>query len=354
MVMSGNRMKVAILGATGIVGQRFVQLLHAHPWFEIASLAASEQSVGKTYDEACRWRLSNPMPELLRSMRMERIHPEFEARLVFSALESSVAGQVEEDFARAGYAVVSNASSHRMDSDVPLLIPEINAEHLDLIGLQRKNRGYNRGFVVTNPNCSTIILALALAPLERDFSVDLVCVSTSQAASGGGYPGISSLDLLGNVIPYIRDEEEKIETETRRIFGQYRNGSVRFHPMLVTAQATRVPVVDGHTGLVSVKLRTKASLDDVTQSLREYRSLPQQLNLPSAPKFSVILKEEVDRPQPRLDVDLENGMACIVGRVRKCPIFGFKFVMLGHNTIRGAAGAAILNAELLKAQGYLD
>ncbi len=346
--------KVGILGATGTVGQRFVQLLENHPWFEVVYLAASEKSVGKLYGEACSWKLSEPMPERLRKMRLERLEPGlFQGILVFSGLTSDVAGPVEEDFARAGYAVISNARSHRMDEDVPLLIPEINAEHLKLIEAQKQKRHW-KGFIVTNPNCSTITLALALAPIDRAFGVESVFVSTMQAVSGAGYPGVPSLDILGNLIPFIAHEEEKIEQETRKIFGRLLSGRIEPHAMKLSAHTTRVAVLDGHTETVSVKLCRHTSLEEIKDVLRDYRSLPQELKLPSAPEHPVIVREEPDRPQPRLDVEIEGGMATVVGRVRPCPIFDVKFVLLGHNTIRGAAGAAILNAELLKAQGYLD
>ncbi len=348
-----GKLKVGILGATGMVGQRFVQLLEGHPWFEIAYLAASEKSTGKPYGEACHWKLQTPMPESMKSLIVQDPQPGFDVPIVFSGLDSKVAGPVEEAFAQAGYAVISNASNHRMDEDVPLLIPEINAEHLQLIEIQREKRDYE-GFMVTNPNCSTITLALALAPLQREFGVESACITTLQAVSGAGYPGVPSLDIVGNIIPFIANEEEKVETEPRKIFGRIVKGAIELHPMKLSAQTTRVAVLDGHTETVSVKLKTRASLDEIRDALRNYQALPQELKLPTAPARPVVLKDELDRPQPRLDVELEKGMATVVGRVRECPIFDVKFVILGHNTIRGAAGAAILNAELLRVQGHCE
>jgi len=349
-----GKLKVGILGATGTVGQRFVQLLENHPWFEVGYLAASERSVGKPYAEACSWKLSTPMPERVRSLIVEEPRPgAFDGPIVFSGLTGDVAGPIEEEFARAGYMVVSNASSHRMDPDVPLLIPEINPEHLGLIKHQQEQRGW-KGFIVTNPNCSTIALCLALAPLERAFGVEKVFVSTMQAVSGAGYPGVPSLDVLGNLIPYIPKEEQKIEEETRKIFGRFADGAIELHPMGLSAQTTRVPIVEGHTETAFVKLQREAPIEDIKRTLREFRALPQELGLPSAPEHPVVVVEEPDRPQPRLDAELEGGMATVVGRVRPCPLTSVKFVLLSHNTIRGAAGAAILNTELLKAQGYLS
>jgi aspartate-semialdehyde dehydrogenase len=347
------KIKVAILGATGMVGQRFVQLLQDHPWFEISALAASERSIGKPYAEAVRWKLDTPIPPRVRDLPVLEPKPDLDAQIVFSGLDASVAGPIEEHFAQAGYAVISNSKNHRMDEDVPLVVPEINPEHLALIERQQARRGYRKGFIVTNPNCSATTLCLALAPLEQAFGIVSVVVTTLQAVSGAGYPGVPSLDIMGNVIPYIGEEEEKIERETRKIFGRLRDHAIELHPMKVSATATRVPVLDGHTESVSVQLRAPATLEEITDALRNYRSLPQQLRLPSAPEHPIVLQEEPDRPQPRLDVYREKGMATVVGRVRPCSILDWKFVILGHNTLRGAAGAAILNAELLKAQGFL-
>jgi aspartate-semialdehyde dehydrogenase len=348
-----GKFNVGILGATGTVGQRFIQLLEDHPWFEVAYLAASERSAGRRYGEACSWKLPTPMPERVRRMTVQEPRPgDFDGRIVFSGLTGDVAGPVEEEFARTGYAVISNASSYRMTPDVPLLVPEINPGHLSLIDRQREKRDW-KGFIVTNPNCSTIALCLALAPLEQAFGVESVFVSTMQAVSGAGYPGVPSLDVLGNLVPYIPKEEEKIEEETRKIFGRSSGGAIEPHPMQLSAQTTRVPVLEGHTETVFVRLKRSASVDEIKDALRSYRALPQELGLPSAPERPVVVMEEPDRPQPRLDADIENGMATVVGRVRPCPLTSVKFVLLGHNTIRGAAGATILNAELLRVQGYL-
>ena len=350
--MSAPRVKVGVLGATGAVGQRFVQLLAGHPWFDLAALAASERSAGKCYAEAASWRLDTPIPDAARDLPVLPAEPGLECRVLFSALDAAVAGPIEEAFARAGYAVLSNARNHRMAEDVPLLVPEVNADHTALIAVQKQRRGW-KGFIATNPNCSTAALTLALAPLERRFGIKAVVVTTLQAVSGAGYPGTPSLDILGNVVPFIAGEEEKIERETRKILGRRSGDAVTFHPMVVSATTTRVPVVDGHTESVFVSLEQPADLDAVREAFRSFSGPPQALRLPSAPAHPVVLRDEPDRPQPRFDVNLEHGMAALVGRVRPCELMGWKFIVLGHNTIRGAAGAAILNAELLQAQGIL-
>ena len=351
--MSVPRLRAGVLGATGAVGQRFVQLLAGHPWFDLTALAASERSAGRSYAEAVSWRLDVPLPPAARDLPVQAAEPGLECDIVFSALDAAVAGPVEEAFAKAGYAVLSNARNHRMDEDVPLLVPEVNADHAALIAVQRKRRRW-KGFIVTNPNCSTATLALALAPLERRFGLTAVAVTTLQAVSGAGYPGLPSLDILGNVVPYIAGEEEKIERETRKILGTRSGEAITAHPMVVSAQTTRVPVVDGHTAAVFVSLDTKADLDEVRDAFRTFSGPPQQLGLPSAPVHPTVLLDEPDRPQPRLDLNVERGMATLVGRVRPCQLLGWKFIILGHNTIRGAAGAALLNAELLQAQGLLS
>jgi aspartate-semialdehyde dehydrogenase len=344
--------RVGVLGATGAVGQRFVQLLEAHPWFELAAVAASERSAGRRYGEACSWRLDAPMPAAARDLLVQPLEPKLDCEVVFSALDAAVAGPAEEAFAEAGYAVLSNSRNHRMDADVPLLVPEVNPDHVALIPTQRRRRGW-RGFIATNPNCSTTTLVLALAPLDRRFGVTAVAVTTLQAVSGAGYPGLPSLDILGNVIPGIAGEEEKIERETRKILGTMAGTEVSAHPATVSAQTTRVPVVDGHTASVFVSLRTDPGLEAVKEAFRAFRGAPQERRLPSAPDHPTLLMEEPDRPQPRLDLGLERGMASVVGRLRPCPLMGYKFVVLGHNTIRGAAGAALLNAELLHSEGIL-
>jgi aspartate-semialdehyde dehydrogenase len=348
-----SKIQVGVLGATGAVGQRFVQLLEHHPWFEIAALAASEASAGQTYDEACTWRVSADMPAAVRDIEVVPIDPGFEADIVFSALPGSVAGPTEEAFAAAGYAVCSNASAHRMDSDVPLLIPEVNPQHLSLIPRQQQQRGWDTGYIVTNPNCSTIHLVLALKPLHDVFGLDRVIVTTMQALSGAGYPGVPSLDVVDNVIPYIGGEEDKLETEPLKLLGRFAGDGIDYADFGISAQANRVASLDGHLEAVTVGLRRKAPVDDVVDALREFQGEPQQLRLPSAPRQPILVRAEPDRPQPRLDRMAERGMASVVGRVRACPILDVKFMVLGHNTIRGAAGASILNAELLVAKGYL-
>jgi aspartate-semialdehyde dehydrogenase len=351
--MKKMRLRAGVLGATGAVGQRFVQLLAGHPWFDLVALAASERSAGKTYAEAASWRLDVPMPAAACDLPVLAAEPGLECDVVFSALDAAVAGPIEEAFAKAGYAVLSNARNHRMEEDVPLLVPEVNADHTALIAGQKKRRGW-KGFIVTNPNCSTATLTLALAALDRRFGLTSVAVTTLQAVSGAGYPGIPSLDILGNVVPFIAGEEEKIERETRKILGTRTGEMIAPHPMTVSAQTTRVPVVDGHTAAVFVSLGKKAALDEVREAFRSFSGPPQQLGLPSAPAHPVVLRDEPDRPQPRLDLNVERGMATLVGRVRPCQLLGWKFILLGHNTIRGAAGAALLNAELLQSQGLLS
>lgn len=345
------RIEVGVLGATGMVGQQLVRLLEHHPWFELKWVAASERSAGRTYGEATAWRFSWPMPAAARDLEVDECRPGSGPRLVFSGLDARAAQEIEPEFARCGHWVVSNASSFRMAEDVPLLVPEINADHLQLVSRQQA-RGW-KGIIVTNPNCSAITLTMALAPLERRFGLVRVVVTTLQAVSGAGYPGVPSLDILGNVIPFIRNEEEKIEAETRKILGALRNGQVEDAAITVSAQTNRVAVLDGHTESISVELKQAAGLDELKRAWREFRGVPQQRGLPSAPAQPVVVMEEPDRPQPRLDAEREAGMATFVGRARLCPVLHYKFTALGHNTIRGAAGAAILNAELIKSEGLL-
>jgi aspartate-semialdehyde dehydrogenase len=348
-----KKIEVGILGATGMVGQRFVSLLEHHPWFEVAWLAASERSAGKTYAEACNWRVRDPMPKAARELPVHECKPGKAPQLVFSSLDSKVAGDVEKDFARTGHVVLSNSSNHRMDADVPLLIPEVNPDHLILVRTQRKERGW-KGMIITNPNCTTIGLVMSLAPLEKTFGLEKVLMTSMQAVSGAGYPGVPTLDILGNVIPHIGGEEEKVERETRKLLGKLTDGQVKMGDFVVSAHCNRVPVEDGHTESISVSLRAKATVEDLIAVWRKYRARPQELELPSAPKHPIIVREERDRPQPKFDIQSENGMAAVVGRVRPCPVLQFKYTALSHNTIRGAAGAALLNAELMKAEGYLD
>ena len=348
-----NKIEVGILGATGMVGQRFVSLLEHHPWFEVRWLAASDRSAGKTYGEACNWRVRDPMPKAARELTVYECKPNHAPQLLFSSLDSKVAGEVEREFAQAGHVVVSNSSNHRMEPDVPLLIPEVNPDHLALVGIQRKRRGW-KGMIVTNPNCTTVGLAMSLAPLEKAFGVEKVMMTSMQAVSGAGYPGIPTLDILGNVVPFISGEEEKVERETQKLLGKFLDEAVKPGDFVVSAHCNRVPVEDGHTESISVSLRTKASIEDLVEAWRKFRSLPQERNLPFAPKRPIIVREERDRPQPKFDLAAEHGMATVVGRVRTCPVLQFKYIALSHNTIRGAAGAALLNAELMKSEGYLD
>jgi aspartate-semialdehyde dehydrogenase len=348
-----KKIPVGVLGATGAVGQKFVALLEDHPWFELTELAASDRSAGKSYKEAAVWRQYKPIPERLRHLTVKPCEPALDCRVVFSGLDSSVAGAIEGSFARAGYIVLSNSRNHRMDDDVPLLVPEINPEHLALIPVQRQRRGWP-GAIVTNPNCSTIGLVMALAPIHRAFGVKRVIVTTMQALSGAGYPGHSAIDMLGNVIPFIGGEEEKVEMEPLKIMGSFDEDRIRFADCRISAHTNRVFVEDGHMECVSVELERKAKPDEVARVLAQFSSLPQELKLPSAPERPVIVTDERDRPQPRFDRDAGNGMSAVVGRIRECPVFDIRFVVLSHNTIRGAAGAAILNAELMKAQGMLD
>ena len=349
-----QRIPVAVLGATGSVGQRFVQLLEQHPWFYVHELVASERSAGKSYREAAGWKLETLMPETAAGMQVKELGSELESRLVFSGLDSSVAGEAEELYASRGCAVVSNSKNHRMGEDVPLLIPELNSDHIAAVERQRKRRG-GKGYIVTNPNCSTIGLAMAIAPIERLYGVDQIHVSTMQAISGAGYAGVSSYAILDNVIPYISGEEEKVESEPRKILGTW--DGERFVPasMRISAQTNRVPTIDGHLMTISLSLRKRdaAFLERIREAIENFTGEPQELRLPSAPHRPLHYVEEPDRPQTRLDRDREHGMAVSIGRLRPCPLLDLRMVALVHNTIRGAAGAAILNAELLEAKGLL-
>ena len=332
-----------------MVGQQFVSRLASHPWFSLTWLAASERSEGRRYEEAAPWRLSTPMSADAASRVVEACVPGRGPRVVFSGLDASVAGDIEAAFAAAGHIVVSNARNFRMDPLVPLLIPEVNPDHLALIPEQRAARGWS-GAIVTNPNCSTVMLAMALAPL-RPFGIRAVIVSTMQAVSGAGYPGVPSLDILGNVVPFIGGEEEKMQTETQKILGT--RGGRDPHPVSVSAHCNRVPVVDGHMLTVSVGFEQTPSPAQVTEALRRFSGRPQHLGLPTAPTPPVLVMDEPNRPQPRLDAERGHGMTVTVGRIRPCGVLSTRFVVLGHNTVRGAAGAAILNAELMRADGLI-
>ncbi len=353
--MPSNKIKVGVLGATGAVGQRFVQMLQGHPWFRLTELYASERSAGKRYADACRWNLRGDMPESLRDRRVKECTPGDDVQLVFSALPSETAGAIEEAFAAAGHIVCSNARNHRYDPDVPLLIPEVNPEHLQLIEVQKRRRGWS-GYITTNPNCSTTHMVSALHPLHERFGVTKVHAVTLQAISGAGYPGVSSMDILDNVVPYIGGEEEKMEhKEPHKLLGRFNGESITYAEMVVSATCTRVPVRNGHLIVISVEFADKPTQEEIVQAWTEYRPLAQRLGLPSAPQPAILYDARNDRPQPRLDrlTGSVPGMATVVGRLRPDPLFDYKFLSLGHNTVRGAAGGSLLNAELLVAQGYL-
>jgi aspartate-semialdehyde dehydrogenase len=348
-----TKIPIGILGATGVVGQRFVQLLEDHPWFEVAWLAASDRSEGKLYSEATRWRLKTPMPSKIAGMRVSPAMPEGAPKVIFAALDTAIALEMEPRFAAAGHAVITNSSALRMQKDVPLVIPEVNPDHVKLLECQAW-RKQSKGFVVTNPNCSAIGLVIALKPLQERFGIDTINVVTMQAVSGAGYPGVPSLDILGNVIPYIPKEEEKMEEETRKLLGKLNGSGIVSADFAMSAQCNRVAVEDGHTESVFLKLKKKANAEEVIAAWNEFSGLPQELKLPNAPERAIQYVTQADRPQPRLDVDGGHGMTTTVGRLRPCGVLDWKFTVLSHNTIRGAAGAALLNAELLKVQGYLD
>ena len=350
-----KRRNVAILAATGIVGQRFIQLLENHPWLEISVLAASERSAGKKYRDACVWRMETPMPKEIGEMTVVNTDPKSvkeagDVDLVFSALPGDIAGPIEEKFA-VEFPVLSKAAAHRIDEDVPLLIPEVNPEHLELIPIQKRRRGWS-GFISTDPNCSTIQMAMTLKPLMK-FGLKSVIVTTMQALSGAGYPGVASLDIIDNVIPYIAKEEEKMETETKKILGTFDGEKVRMADIAISASCNRVNVKDGHLEVIYVSLENKPSVEEVKEAFRRFTGEPQRLKLPTAPENPIIVRDEIDRPQPRIDRDAGGGMSIVVGRIRSDPVMTIKYLCLGHNTIRGAAGAGILSAELMIAKGYI-
>lgn len=345
------RIDVGVLGATGTVGQQFVRLLERHPWFDATWLAGSERSAGRPYRDAASWKLATAMPDAAARRIVEQPTPGKGPKLVFSALDAAVAGDLERAFAEAGHIVVSNARNYRMDPHVPLLVPEINADHLDVLEAQRAAHGWS-GAIVTNPNCSTVFLAMALAPL-RALGLSSSIVTTLQAVSGAGYPGVPSLDILGNVVPFIGGEEDKLETEPQKILGTLQDGRVQPHAVKVSAHTTRVPVIDGHTEMISVGFEHQVTADDIRNAFARFRGVPQERQLPSAPAQPLVYLEEDNRPQPRLDVERDGGMTVFLGRLRPCAVLQHKFVALGHNTVRGAAGAAILNAELMKDGGLL-
>jgi len=345
---TAQKIPVGLLGATGAVGQRFVERLVDHPWFELAAVAASDRSRGKSYAEAARWRLTSPLPERGGAMTVAGVTDELPCAIVFSALDAATAREIEPLCARRGMLVFSNASAYRMDADVPLLIPETNADALGLVARQQRERGW-KGAIITNANCSTIFLAIALAPLDRAFGVEKVFVTTMQAVSGAGYPGVPSLDILGNVIPDIPEEGAKIEREVAKILGKTGGGA-----FTISAMTYRVAVEDGHTESVSAGFSRRASVSEVESAWSEFRGSAEVAALPSAPKRPIHYLSEPQRPQPRRDVDAERGMATLVGGLKPCALLDWKFTVLGHNTIRGAAGASVLNAEYAAVKGLLD
>ena len=347
-----TRIEVGILGATGMVGQHFVRFLEGHPWFELKWLGASDRSAGKRYRDAMTWHLAGGVPAAAADLAVEDCKPGNAPRLLFSSMDASVATEIEQAFARAGHVVVSNSKNHRMERDVPLLVPEINPDHLKLVPGQQRARGW-KGQIVTNPNCSTVSLTMGLAPLKQ-FGITRVVATTLQAISGAGYPGVASMDIVGNVIPFIGGEEEKMQQETQKILGEFRGDHIEPLPAKVSAHCNRVAVVDGHTVTVSVEFSGKPTISELHAGLESFSSVPQQRRLPSAPPRPVIYLHEGNRPQPRKDAERERGMAAFVGRLRPCPVLDYKFVVLAHNTIRGAAGAAVLNAELMHSEGMLD
>ncbi len=347
-----SRIPVAILGATGTVGQKLIRLLDNHPWFEVAVLTASETSAGRPYAEVVRWREPTPLPEQVGKLVIQSSTTAVSVPLAFSALDTQAAVTIEPIWAQAGVVIVTNASPTRMNPDVPLIVAEINADHIGLLPHQRAVRGWP-GAIVANPNCTTTGLVLALAPLHARFGIDRLVVSTMQAISGAGWPGVASLDITGNVVPYIGGEEEKVESETRKILGSLSGNGISEAPVIVSAHTNRVPVIDGHTETVSIGFTRRVSPEEVRDALSSWRPDPRILALPSSPEQPVVVDDRPDRPQPRLDLERGRGMTATVGRIRPCPVFDIRFVVLSHNTVRGAAGATIQNAELLVSEGIV-
>lgn len=343
--------EVGILGGTGMVGQHFIRFLQGHPWFKLTWLGASDRSSGRKLSEATSWRLDGEMPAAAADLLVSDSKPGDAPQLLFSAMDASVATEIEQAFAKAGHVVVSNSRNHRMDPDVPLLVPEVNPGHLSLVKAQQKNRGWS-GMIVTNPNCSTVVLAMALAPFAGS-GIERLITATLQAVSGAGYPGVASIDVLASVIPFIDGEEEKMQQETQKILGAVENGKAAPLEAKVSAHCHRVPVLDGHTVAVSIELQRKPTVAEAREAIQNFRGLPQERQLPSAPARPLVYMAQPDRPQPRRDASRENGMAVFVGRLRECPVLDLKFVACGHNAIRGAAGAAVLNAELMVSEGLV-
>jgi len=348
-----DRIPVAVLGATGAVGQRFIQLLADHPWFEVVAVAASERSACRPYAQAANWVIPGDPPPRVGEMAVHPLEPDLPAKIVFSALPSSVAREIEPAFARAGYAVCSNASAYRQEPGVPLLIPEINADHVAMIPSQRTERGW-QGFIVTSPNCTTTGIVMPLKPLDKAFGLRQVFATSMQAISGAGHPGVASLDILDNIVPYIPGEEEKIEAETRLLLGRMVDGRRTEADVVISAQANRVPVLDGHIVCLSLGFARSPMVEDAVAVLAGFRGPDVVRALPSAPEHPILVRPEPNRPQPRRDRDAEGGMAITVGRLRECPLLDLRLVSVSHNTLRGAASGSILNAELLVASGYVD
>lgn len=345
-----KKIPVGILGATGMVGQKFVELLTDHPWFEIVALTGSERSQNKKYGEATRWMMNSSLSHQLANMEVLPCLPNLLCPIVFSGLDASVAGEIEEMFANAGYTVISNSRNHRMNPTVPLLIPEVNVKHLELVNFQK----YSPGMIITNPNCSVIGLTTAFKPLIDRWGIEKAHVVTLQAVSGAGYPGMSSFDMIDNIIPFIPGEEEKIQSEPLKILGSFANGKIQHHPMTISAQCNRVPVLDGHMACVSVKLIKPANQDEIIEGWKTFKGDPQVMQLPMAPQNPIVYLHDERHPQPKLHRHTDKGMVVSIGQLRKCPLLDWKFTILSHNTIRGAAGCAILNAELMLKKGYLQ
>lgn len=344
---NAGKIAVAVLGATGTVGQKFISLLVDHPFFEVKELVASPRSAGNPYKDVCSWKQDIFIPTNLQQMIVKSTDDTLESPILFSGMDSSVAGPIEENYAHAGHIVISNSKNHRMDSDVPLIIPEINPDHFELVQKQPY-----KGGIITNSNCSTMFLTMALAPLYKTIGIEAVAVTTLQAITGAGYPGVPSMDILGNVVPYIGGEEDKMETEPQKILGKLEGNAVIPATINISAHCNRVPVFDGHLETLSIKFKRKTSVEEVKGLMDSFRGVPQDLKLPFAPEKPILVMEEPDRPQPARDVWKNKGMSTCVGRIRECPVMDIKMVILGHNTVRGAAGAAILNAETYVKKGY--
>ncbi len=344
-----NKIKVGVLGATGTVGQKFIVLLKDHPFFEITDLVASERSSGKLYKDACSWKQDINIPDAVKNIKVKSHEDKIDAVILFSGLDASVAGEIESYLADKGKVVISNSKNHRMEKDVPILIPEVNEEHFKVTADQKY-----KGCIITNSNCSTMFLAIALAPLHKEFGIEKIIVSTMQAVSGAGYPGVPSIDIMGNVVPYIGGEEEKIETELKKMLGTYSRGEIVPADFIVSAHCNRVPVIDGHTETVSILFKKRPTVEQVKKLLNSFEHETESMGLPTAPAKAITVLEEENRPQPRFDALKDKGMTTFVGRIRECNVFDIKMVVMGHNTIRGAAGAAILNAEYLYKKGLLE